>query len=31
MEARCTQYVNPTRSYICKIPINILDAGYEQI
>jgi len=31
MEARCTQYVNPTRSYICKIPKNILDAGYEQV
>ena len=29
MEARCTQYVNPTRSYVCKLPKKVLDAGYE--
>lgn len=28
MEARCTQYVNPTRSYICKMPKEILDQGF---
>lgn len=29
MEARCTQFVNPTRSYICKIPKIILDQGFD--
>lgn len=28
MEARCTQFVNPTRSYICKMPKDVLDRGY---
>jgi acetamidase/formamidase len=26
MEARCTQFVNPTRSYICKMPKKYLKA-----
>ena len=26
LEARCTQFVNPTRSYICKIPKKVLSA-----
>ncbi|NLO35269.1 MAG: acetamidase [Clostridiaceae bacterium] len=26
MEARCTQFVNPTRSYVCKIPRRYLEA-----
>jgi amidase len=30
MEARCTQFVNPTRSYICKMPKTILDQGYAE-
>ena len=24
MEARCTQFVNPTRTYICKVPKKYL-------
>lgn len=28
MEARCTQFVNPTRSYICKMEKSILNSGY---
>ena len=31
MEARCTQYVNPTRSYICKMPKAILDQGFDMV
>ena len=29
MQARCTQFVNPTRSYICKMPKAVLEAGYQ--
>jgi acetamidase/formamidase len=30
MQARCTQYVNPTRSYVCKMPKAVLDAGFAR-
>jgi acetamidase/formamidase len=30
MQARCTQFVNPTRSYICKMPKLILEQGYNK-
>jgi amidase len=30
MQARCTQFVNPTRSYICKMPKSILEQGYRR-
>ena len=31
MHARCTQFVNPTRTYICKAPKAILDKGYKRL
>jgi len=30
MQARCTQFVNPTRSYICKMPKSILGKAVNQ-
>ena len=30
MEARCTQFVNPTRSYLCKMSKAILRQGYGE-
>jgi len=29
MQARCTQFVNPTRSYICKMPKVVLNEGFK--